>query len=127
MPCSLGHPCVKRWPGRCSMPISPNIEGAFNQVVIANLGPTLIERDVVEARLFWVGDRFLACDAKGVFFSLNFQVAHAWQFDNRDEIVPLLENIDRRKWAHASRRVPEPVTRPARFKSPLKSEEQTDR
>src|SRR5579862_6292763 len=79
----------------------------------------------MDARAVLVIGCFRAGDSDRVLFGFDLQLVFldAWQFDDRQNVVALLEHIDRRKWSPAGRRVAEPLTRQVRIKRPLQVEQ----
>jgi hypothetical protein len=62
----------------------------------------------MDTRLLTVGNRLLAADANGIFLRLDLQIVlvDAGQFDNRDEVVFLLKDVDRRETSDRGRTAP---------------------
>src|SRR5581483_7075310 len=79
----------------------------------------------MDARLLAVADRLLAADADGVLLGLDLQVAlvDARQFDNGDEVIVLLEDVDGWKTADRSRSAAHPVARDARVEGTLQRQQ----
>jgi hypothetical protein len=71
----------------------------------------------MNAGVLLVVQRLLSGDPQGPFLGFDRQIsfAHAGQLDDRDEIVLLLEDIDRRITPHIGSRVSKPVARQSGF------------
>ena len=77
----------------------------------------------MDAGVFLVFDLLLAGDANRVFLGFDGQVlfGDAGQFENHNEIISLLEDVDRRIAATGGGAGTHPVTGEPRIKGPLQS------
>jgi hypothetical protein len=79
----------------------------------------------MDACLLPIGDRLFAPDANGIFLRFDLQIVFldTWQFDDRNEVVVLLEYIDRRKTADRSGSTSHPVACDACVECALQSQQ----
>ena len=76
----------------------------------------------MQTRLLRIVDGFFAEDTDGVFLGFYLQVASAdtWQLYDGEDVIALLENVDRRERAAAGGKVLQPIAGQVRFKRALK-------
>ena len=83
----------------------------------------------MDAGVLLVFDLFFAGDTDSVFLGLDVQVAfgYAGQFDDQDEVVPLLEDVDRRIAAPGGGAGTHPVAGEPRIELPLQGKQRIER